>query len=283
MTRADTPKRRAWSPVDLRVDQPHPARIYDALLGGKTNYAADRLQAEKVKESMPNAVLVAKANRAFMQRAVRFLAAEAGIRQFLDIGTGIPTSPNLHEVAQEVDSTARVVYVDNDPIVLAHSRALHAGTPDGHTAYLEADATEPQQILSDPELLETILPGRPVAVTLCLLLHWLPRTFDSYAMVRTLTEHLPAGSGLVISVFTKDFEPELSRVEDDFEGTGSTLDARSHDQVERFFTETGFELVPPGVQVPHLWRPDPLQYGIPEHLEGKDIPLWAGVGLKTED
>ncbi len=276
-------KREPRPPIELHTDRPHPARIYDALLGGKTNYPADRAQAEKVVESMPMAVMVARANRCFMQRAVHFLTAEAGIRQFLDVGTGIPTSPNVHEIAQSIDPTTRVVYVDNDPIVLAHSRALHIGAAEGRTAYIQATATEPDRILADRELLDTIDLDQPVAVTLCLLLHWLPPEFDTQAMVRTLTERLPRGSALAISVFTKDFEPAMSQVEEDFQGTGSTLNARTRDQVELLFTGTGHEIVPPGVQVPHHWRPESLEVGSFAGLTERDVPIWAAVGLKTRD
>lgn len=266
-------------PVELHTDRPHAARIYDVFLGGKTNYPADRRQAEKVAEGFPTVVASAKANRAFMHRAVRYLAGEAGIRQFLDIGTGIPTSPNLHEIAQSIDASARVVYADNDPIVLTHSRALHIGTAQGRTAYIAADATEPERILAAEELRETLDLGEPVAVTLLLLLHWLPREFDSYAMVAGIMDALPVGSALVISHLTMDFDEGLGKLEDDFKGTGSSLVGRTRDQVARFFD--GLELVEPGIQVPQRWRPDPVQVGSAGAVGDGDVPVWTGVALKT--
>ncbi|GGO43034.1 hypothetical protein GCM10012287_05220 [Streptomyces daqingensis] len=136
--------------VTLEVDRPHAARVYDCLLGGKTHYEADREQAEKVLATVPSAEASARENRAFIHRAARALVTEHGITQFLDVGTGIPTSPNLHEVAQAADPAARIVYAGNDPIVLAHSRALHTSTPEGRTAYIQADATDPRSILRAP-------------------------------------------------------------------------------------------------------------------------------------
>lgn len=139
----------AGNSLDLQTDRPHSARIYDFLLGGKDNYPADQEAAAKVEQAVPNARKVARANRDFMHRAARF-AAESGIGQFLDIGTGIPTAPNLHQVVQEVNPAAHIVYVDNDPLVLAHARALMTGTPEGRTGYINADLTAPDTILSAP-------------------------------------------------------------------------------------------------------------------------------------
>ncbi|MFC4496495.1 SAM-dependent methyltransferase [Streptomyces ovatisporus] len=266
--------------VDLQVDRPHGARVYDCLLGGKTHYAADREQAEKVLATIPTAEASARENRAFIHRAARHLVAERGIGQFLDIGTGIPTSPNLHEVVQAVDPAARVVYADNDPIVLTHSRALHISTPEGATAYIQADATEPQSVLRAPALRGTLDMERPVAVTLCLLLHWLPPDYDSYGMVRTLMDAVPAGSALVVTHVTADFDERVSRIEEDFEDTGSTVRTRTKEQVERFFD--GLQLLEPGLTPPQRWRPEPvtIEAGDREALRDHDVPIWAGVGLK---
>ncbi|RAJ68875.1 S-adenosyl methyltransferase [Streptomyces sp. Amel2xB2] len=270
----------ARTPVDLQVDRPHGARVYDFLLGGKTNYAADREQAEKVLASVPAAAASARENRAFIHRAARHLVAEAGIRQFLDIGTGIPTSPNLHEVAQDVDPSARVVYADNDPIVLTHSRALHTTTPEGVTAYIEADATDPVSILESPALRETLDLTEPVAITLCLLLHWLPEGYDAYGMVRTLLDAVPSGSALVVTHVTKDFDERAGGIEEDFEDTGSTVRTRTKAEVGRFFE--GLEFVEPGLTAPQRWRPGPaeIEAGDRDALRDQDIPIWAGVALK---
>jgi hypothetical protein len=267
-------------PVDLQVDRPHGARIYDFLLGGKTNYAADREQAEKVLATIPSAAESARENRAFVHRAVRRLAEEHGVRQFLDIGTGIPTSPNLHEVAQAVDPTARVVYADNDPIVLAHSRALHTSSPEGATAYIQADATDPDGVLDAREFRETLDTGRPVAITLCLLLHWLPEGYDAYGMVRKLADAVPSGSALVITHVTKDFDERAGKIEEDFEDTGSSVRTRTRAQVERFFD--GFELLPPGLVPPQRWHQEQVEIeaGSSDVVGEHHIPIWAGVGLK---
>ncbi|WP_406137030.1 SAM-dependent methyltransferase [Streptomyces sp. NBC_01089] len=247
----------ARAPLDLRTDRPHAARVYDVLLGGKTNYAADRAMAEQVLVNLPSARSAALANRSFIHRATRYLAAEAGVRQFLDIGTGIPTSPNLHEVAQGVAPDSRVVYVDNDPIVLAHSRALHIGHPSGRTAYMEADAADPEAILASGVLRETLDLGRPVALSMCLLLHWLPADSDPYAVVRRLMEELPPGSHLVITHLARDLDQAGSGgLESDFKASGSQLKARTKDEVARFFD--GLTLVTPGLVPPHRWRPGRL-------------------------
>ncbi|MFD7922622.1 SAM-dependent methyltransferase [Streptomyces sp. NPDC059740] len=262
-------------PVDLRQDQPHAARVYDVLLGGKTNYAADRAQAEKIMANIPQAVASARSNRAFVLRAARFLA-DSGIRQFLDIGTGIPTSPNLHEVAQSITPSSRVVYADNDPIVLAHSRALHDSHPEGRTAYLEADACDVDAILTSPEVRETLDLDEPVALTLCLLLHWLPKNVDPYPLVRRFLAALPAGSYLVLSHLGSDFTEATNQVEKDFEEAGSNVRGRTREEVLRFFD--GLELVSPGVVVPQMWRPDPIDVG--SAAGERDVPIWAGVARK---
>ncbi|WP_405777886.1 SAM-dependent methyltransferase [Streptomyces sp. NBC_00859] len=271
------------TPVDLKTDQPHAARVYDVLLGGKTNYPSDRAMAENVVENLPAARLTALSNRAFIHRATRYLAAEAGIRQFLDIGTGIPTSPNLHEIAQAEAPDSRVVYVDNDPIVLAHSRALHIGRPEGRTAYIDADAADPDRILAAPALRETLDLGRPVALSLCLLLHWLPATADPYAVVRRLVGELAPGSHLVITHFARDFDKEgTDGLESDFKSSGSQLKARTKDEVTRFFD--GLTLIEPGIVVPHQWRPAAVavDVGSPDSTTDESaVPVWAGVAVKN--
>jgi O-methyltransferase involved in polyketide biosynthesis len=268
----------ARAPVDLQTDRPHPARVYDHLLGGKTHYAADREQSEKTLAAFPHAAVTARENRAFMHRAVRTLAEEHGIRQFLDVGTGIPTSPNLHEVVQSVDPSSRVVYADNDPIVLTHSRALHASAPEGATTYIQADATDPESILTSPGLLETLDLGRPVTITLLALMHWLPGDSD-YALVRALTDAVPAGSALAITYVTRDFDEDTANLEDSFKGSGANLRARTRAEVERFFD--GFDLLEPGLCSAQDWRPVPVEVGEGSRDTARYvIPLWSGVGIK---
>ncbi|WP_030544831.1 SAM-dependent methyltransferase [Streptomyces albus] len=269
---------RSRPPVELHTDRPHAARVYDVLLGGKTNYPEDRKAAEQLLETMPVAGLMAHQNRAFMHRAVRYLAREAGVRQFLDIGTGIPTPPNLHEVVQQADPACRVVYTDNDPIVLAHSRALHESTPEGRTAYIEADLCDPEGILRHPRLRATLDLGRPVAVTLVAVLHWLPEHADPHGIVGRLLRDLPSGSHLVLSHATNDFEPAtLKKVSDNFKAKGSNVTPRSKGEVLRFFD--GLELVEPGLRIVHRWRPDPVDVGA-DTLADTDIPLYVGVARK---
>lgn len=272
---AATPK----SPIDLHTDRPHAARVYDLFLGGKTNYPADRKAAEQTLAALPNAAVIARQNRAFMQRAARYLAAEAGIRQFLDIGTGIPTSPNLHEVVQAITPQARVVYADNDPIVLAHSRALHTSHPDGRTAYIQADLCHPQEILRHPQLRGVLDLAQPVALTLVAVLHWLPPEYDPYAIVKELLGELPTGSFLALTYVTNDFEPDaIETVSENFEAKGSHVNARSKAEVRRFFE--GLELVEPGLEVVHRWRPDELDVGA-DALSDTDVPLYGGAACKV--
>lgn len=270
--RAKQPER-----VDLRIDRPHPARVYDVLLGGKTNFEADREAAQKVLENLPIARKTALENRAFMRRAVRHLA-EAGVRQFLDIGTGIPTSPNLHEVAQEIAPETRVVYTDNDPIVLVHSQALHTSHPSGRTAYVDGDLCEPDRIIEHPELLATLDLTKPVALTLLTVLHWLRADADPYAIVRRLLRALPSGSYLVISHVTADFDPPaLGAVRSDLGARGSNVTPRSKDQVGAFFD--GLELLEPGLTLIEKWRPT-VAVVEPQATADEGVPLYVGVARK---
>ncbi|WP_322769516.1 SAM-dependent methyltransferase [Frankia sp. Cr1] len=243
--------------TELLIDKPHSARMYDYYLGGKDNFPADRVAAEAVLRDFPQARTVAACNRKFLQRATRFLAAEAGIRQFVDIGAGIPTSPNLHEVAQQVAPDARVVYVDNDPLVLVHARALLTSGPEGATAYVDADLRDPEKILASLEVLrDTLDLTRPVALSLVAILHFVSDTDGPYDIVRTLLDALPAGSYLTLTHATGDFAPEeMERAASIYRARGISAQARSKVEVERFFG--GLDLVDPGVVVAHRWRPDP--------------------------
>jgi hypothetical protein len=278
----------SWRPqLDLRTDRPHSARVYDFLLGGKTNYQPDRDAVARLLEVMPIARPTAVENRAFMHRAVHYLAAEAGIRQFLDIGTGIPTEPNLHQVAQGVDPAARVVYADNDPIVLAHSRALHLGTEQGRTAYVHGDACEPDAILTEAR--KTLDFTEPVAVTLLTVLHWLPADADPYSIVADLMAAVPAGSALVITHVTRDFDaPSVGAAAEGLNAQGSNVTPRTRDQVAKFFD--GFGLVEPGLEVIERWRtaaPRPETHVLPvassNAAAASDdiVPLYAGVARKN--
>jgi O-methyltransferase involved in polyketide biosynthesis len=268
MTQPDTP--------DIDVTVAHEARMYDYWLGGKDNYPPDRALGDMIQQAVPDIKKMARANRAFMERAVRHLATECGVRQFLDIGTGIPTAPNVHQVAQEVEPSARVLYVDKDPLVLAHARALMQGTPEGRTAFLLGDFRDPDAILASPELAATLDLGEPVALVLvALLMYFDPEEGnDPYPVVQRLLDALPSGSYLAISHPSGDFDAEAAEtVRQSARRSGMTILPRSRDDVARFFT--GLEMVEPGLQPLPAWRPDgPV--GDP-----RSVWYWGGVGRKS--
>lgn len=235
-----------------RIDtsKPHPARVYDWLLGGKDNYQVDQVVGETLPEQARGN---AARNRAFMHRASAWLARE-GIDQFLDIGTGIPTEPNLHQIVQASRPTARVVYADNDPIVLRHAEALLVSTPEGATDYIQADVREPQVILGHARRLLDF--ERPVALSLIALMHFLPDEEDPYALTRTLVEALPSGSYLVLSHGTADQHPELEQATRDAYKKGAiALRMRTRAEVEPFFE--GLDLVEPGLVPAVEWYQEP--------------------------
>ncbi|NLU69375.1 SAM-dependent methyltransferase [Streptomyces sp. HNM0574] len=262
-------------PID--TSRPHSARVYDYWLNGKNNYEADAVAAERVARIWPGVKLGAQLNRAFMRRATRWLAAEAGVRQFLDIGTGIPTEPNLHQVAQSVAPDSRVVYADNDPIVLQYAQALLTSSLEGRTAYVHADVTEPEQLLESPELRETLDLGRPVALSMIALLHFLTDERGAYDLVRRLLDPLPSGSYLVLTHATADFDPDLlTRVSEAYQSTVTEGQIRSNTEVARFFE--GLELLDPGLVVCHRWRPDPSE---PQpDITDAELSVYAGVARK---
>ncbi|MGK8490130.1 SAM-dependent methyltransferase [Nocardia asiatica] len=253
---------------------PSSARIYDYVLGGKDHYQVDRDAAEKVIAAFPTARVAARQNRQFMHRAVNALTA-LGVTQFLDIGTGIPTEPNLHQVAQAPTPEARVVYVDNDPIVLSHARALLTGTPEGRTAYIDADLTNPEAILSAPELTDTLDLKSPVAVSLVAVLHFLSDDQDPYGIVETLLDAFAPGSFLAVSHITADLEPEIiTNALNVYRQSGVYAQARTKDEFARFFT--GLELLEPGIVVSNQWRPGTES---PTWLDAQ-VNCWSAVGRK---
>ena len=193
-------------PPSFDISRAHPARVYDYWLGGKDNYEADREAAEQFIQAVPNILAGVRANRAFLRRAVQYLAGEAGIRQFLDIGTGLPTAENTHEVAQGIAPESRIVYVDNDPIVLAHARALLTGTREGATAYVDADARDTSRILDAAAGILDFT--KPVAVLALLVLQYVPDADDPHQIVTRLMDAVPSGSYLTISDTTTDIDTE---------------------------------------------------------------------------
>jgi hypothetical protein len=230
------------------TSRPNPARIYDYLLGGKDNYPVDR---EVGKRMPPEAKVGAAQNRAFMRRATAW-AARSGISQFLDIGTGIPTEPNLHQIAQEINPKARIVYTDNDPIVLRHAEALLVSTPEGATDYAEVDVREPEKILGHARA--TLDFSEPVALSLLALMHFVPDDDDPYGIVRTLLAALAPGSCLVLSHFTSDFLSQEQNKVAEYRSSGITLRPRTRAEVGRFFE--GLELVEPGLVTAPQWHKD---------------------------
>ncbi|MGW2641598.1 SAM-dependent methyltransferase [Streptomyces sp. NPDC001348] len=262
-----------------RIDtsRPHPARVYDWWLGGKDNYPVDEELARKILAVDPAAVRGARANRRFMHRATR-VAAEAGVRQFLDIGTGIPTEPNLHQVAQGVAPECRIVYADNDPIVLRHAEALLHGSAEGSTDYVHADVRDPDTILRlAGDLLDF---SRPVALSLVALTHYLGDAADGddvYGLLKRYVDALAPGSHLILSQVTPDLNPEaIEKAAGLFRRSGTPFHPRSLAEFSRFFE--GLDLLGPGVIPVTGWRPDPED--VAAQAEGI-VPVYAGVARKS--
>ncbi|WP_307874877.1 SAM-dependent methyltransferase [Frankia nepalensis] len=261
---------KAAVPRELRTDMPHLARIYDYWLGGKNNYPADRAVAEAMIRTVPEICEGVRVNRAFLRNAVHFLAADCGIRQFLDIGTGLPAADNTHEVAQRVAADARIVYVDNDPLVLLHARALLTSTPEGVTAYLDGDVRDPASILE--QAAATLDLTQPVALMLVALMHAIPDDQDPYAAVCALREAVAPGSYLVLSHLGLDVYPERTHLKAGVDQVNAaapgTLFPRTRDQVARFFD--GWELIDPGLVPAPAWR-----------MTSESVSaMWAGVARK---
>jgi S-adenosyl methyltransferase len=268
----NTSARPARKAAEIDTTVAHPARVYNYWLGGKDNYPADRVAAEAVIRTRPEIITGVRANRAFLGRVVRYVAREAGIRQFLDVGTGIPAANNTHEVAQAVAPESRIVYVDNDPIVLTHARALLTSTREGATAYLDVDLRDPEKILT--EAAGTLDFTRPVAVILLAILQLIPDSEEPAGIVRRLTAAAAPGSYLAISHMTADGAPDqVARAVAVYNAAAPIpVTARTHAEVSSFFD--GLELVRPGVVFLPEWHPDGLTQGT-----GK-VDLYGGVARK---
>ncbi|MEV8514094.1 SAM-dependent methyltransferase [Dactylosporangium sp. NPDC051484] len=263
------------SVIDTSV--PQPARRYNYWLGGKDNFAVDRASGDEIAKVFPTVRTMAVENRRFLQRATGFLAREAGIRQFLDIGTGLPTADNTHEVAQAIAPESRVVYVDNDPMVMVHARALLTSSPQGKTAYLEADLREPGKILAHPELRDTLDLSQPVGLMLIAVLHFVHGHGAAAPIVRQLLEALPSGSYLVASNATKDFSPpHIAAAYDAMIASGRT-DAWPRDRAEFAELFGGLDLVEPGIVAVSEWRAESEPAPRPT---AADVAVYGAVGRK---
>ena len=241
-----------------RIDttKAHSARVYDVFLGGKDNYPVDRAAAAAALAANPRGYLDVRHNRDFMRRAVTRLAQEQGIRQFLDIGTGLPTAENVHQIVQTIAPESRVVYVDNDPVVLAHARALLTSSPEGRTDYVDADLRRPSEILQ--QAAKSLDFDQPIALLLVAILHFVEDE-EAYPLVHELVAALPAGSQVVLSHLTDEMHPEPARaVQRTYTERGFTFVFRSKAEVERFYADTpGLTLDAPGVVPVHRWHPGP--------------------------
>ncbi|WP_331766322.1 SAM-dependent methyltransferase [Embleya sp. NBC_00896] len=262
-------------PTHIDTSIPHTARIYDYLLGGKSNFAVDRAAAEHILGAIPDLATTLRLNRLFLQRSVRY-AARRGIRQFLDVGTGIPAAGNTHEAAHEIAPDARVAYVDNDPIVLVHGRALMTDHGPGQTTFTQADLRDPKAILTAPEVLKVIDFAEPIALMLVAILHFIKDEENPGEIVATLRDALPPGSMLILSHASYDSDPARGQAgAAGWKNASAEMTMRSYDRVLAFFE--GFELIePPGIR-PH-WNPD----GEPETPLDAVENVWGygGVGIK---
>jgi S-adenosyl methyltransferase len=266
--------RREWLPQQVDTTKPHSARVYDYWLGGKDNYAPDRALGDKILAAIPRQRRHVRANRAFMVRVVEYLAREAGIRQIIDIGAGLPTSPNMHEVAHAIAPETRVVYVDNDPIVMAHARAVMPNVRRETVSYVLGDLRHPASIMDDPALRDMIDLERPCAVLLLAMLMSIPDAARPYDIVAELLETLPSGSFLAITHTTADFNPAaMGEHVQVATAAGMPFTPRSRAEVEQFFD--GLELVEPGVVPVVNWRPH-----VHALTESDGVYIYGGLGRK---
>jgi SAM-dependent methyltransferase len=262
----------------IDTSKAHSARMYDYYLNGKDHFAADRETAQKAMRSWPAVRTAVRENRAFLGRAVRYLVSEAGIRQFLDIGTGLPSANNVHEVAQAAAPESRVVYVDNDPIVLSHARALLTSAPEGRTAYIDADLRAPEKILANPAVAKTLDLNQPVALMLVAILHFLTDADNPARVVATLLDALPAGSYLVASHVTPEHDPEgVGGLERSYRQGGVPAQARTADDFSTLAFR-GLEMIDPGVVLVSEWRPQEIGRRPP----AADVNWYGGIGRKTD-
>jgi hypothetical protein len=264
--------------LEIDTSKAHPARMYDYLLGGTDHFEADREAIGALLKAVPNARTGARENRAFLGRAVRYLVAEAGVRQFLDIGSGLPTANNVHEVAQAIAPESRVAYADNDPIVTAHARALLTSHPEGRTSYIQADLRDPEAILNHPAVRETLDFGRPIALVLMAILHFFPADDDPAGLVSALLAALPPGSYLVASHTTGDYNDPALAAEgvQAVQRAGVPFQLRTSDEFADL-AFVGLELIPPGLVPVSEWRPDVEPGLLPRPV---DVGYYGAIGRK---
>jgi SAM-dependent methyltransferase len=260
----------------IDTTRPHSARVYDYFLGGKDHFAVDRETGEKAMESWRAVRSAVRENRAFLGRAVRYLATETGIRQFLDIGTGLPSGDNVHEVAQAAAPESRIVYVDNDPIVLAHARALLTSTPEGRTAYIESDLRDPLKILASPAVNQTLDLSQPVALILVAILHFLVDADDPAGIVASLLDALPPGSYLVASHVSPEHDPAgVNGLVRTYRAGGIPAQVRTAADFAAL-AFGGLEIIDPGVVLVSEWRRPPGPRPLPE-----EVNWYGGVARKN--
>jgi SAM-dependent methyltransferase len=276
VTRGGSAERLSWTPDDIDLDRPSPARVYDYYLGGSHNYAVDREMARQIVRLMPQTPRFARANRSFLRRAVEYLVA-AGVRQFLDIGSGIPTAGNVHEIAQRTAPDARVAYVDIDPIAVAHSRAILAGND--RVAVVGEDLRTPERVLSDPELLRVLDLDQPVAILMISLLHFVPDSDDPAGVIARYRDAVAAGSYLALSHIQRIPDPPADGLETlaIYERIGAPLAPRSAAELAAFFT--GFDLVEPGLVALQDWHPETVEGPDARPSDGAESP--TGVTSPT--
>lgn len=266
-------ERPEWAPVGIDLDRPSAARVYDFYLGGFHNFAADREMGRQAVQMWPELPEIMRSNRGFLRRAVEFLV-DAGVRQFLDLGSGIPTVGNVHEVAQRRAPDAKVVYVDNDPVAVEHSQAILAG--DDRTEVVQADLRDPDAVLADPTVRGLLDLSRPTAVLMVAVLHFVPDEDDPAGLVARFRKAVPAGSYLALSHATAGERADRAAEHRGlYQRTATPMTMRTREQVERLFD--GWELVEPGLVYLPQWRPEP---GSPELDRPERMPGLAGVGRK---
>jgi S-adenosyl methyltransferase len=260
----------------IDTSRPHPSRMYDYYIGGKNHFAADRAVADAALAHWPAGRIGLRENRRFLGRVVRYLAGEAGIRQFLDLGSGLPTTANVHEIAQEVDPSGRVVYVDNDPMVLAHARALLTSKPEGRTAYIQADLKSPLDILNSPVVRSVLDFDQPVALMLIAVLHFLGEEDQPDMILKTLLGALPPGSYLAATHVTLEHDPQgVGGGQRVYREAGLPMHTRDADEFASL-AFCGLELVPPGVVLVSEWRPDSNA----PRPSPAEVSCYGGVALK---